>query len=533
MMISFGRGGGADYLTGETDAKGRSRESVDVLIGDPHEVERLAGSLSFEHKSTTGVIAWAPEDDPTDEQIREVLEEFEKTAWAGLDPDRYAWSAVQHRDGGGGVHVHVLAARVDLETGKSLNVAPPGWQETFDALRDWQNYKNGWARPDDPERARDYEPGHQARIDADLRRSGLAPGEDPRRAITDYLRQRIQAGTVQDRETLVSALREANLEVTRQGKHYITVRDPASNGRWRLKGGIYEKTWTHELSRGGAVTKGRGGPETDRAVPEADRVDHERRARDAFRKLEAARRRRSAFHRARYGVSQPQRGRDPEAARPAGGVPRPERLSRHLDRELGAGAVAVEPHRETHATALPTGGGDRTVRGDRPAAEGPDMGSPAGRGRSGTARGPAAGHAGESPVDRGRSAGRAAAQEVKAQDDRTGTSIDGRLDRAGRAVRAGSEANRRAGRNLAKADRDTDEGFDRVDELINSGRESAHRGGRAVGKTSRVLGGAIHRASRSVAEAVTRLSQFVQAVMRRREKKLPQRSWDRDDGPSR
>ena len=45
-------------------------------------------------------------------------------------------------------------ARVDLETGKSLNIAAPGWQKTFDALRDWQNHENGWSRPDDPERAR-------------------------------------------------------------------------------------------------------------------------------------------------------------------------------------------------------------------------------------------------------------------------------------------------------------------------------------------------------------------------------------------
>ena len=137
--------------------------------------------------------------------------------------------------------------------------------------------------------------------------------------------------------------------------------------------------------------------------------------------------------------------------------------------------------------------------------------------------------------------GGATIDQVRGVYDRTGTSVDGRLDRAGRAVRAGSEANRRAGRNLAKSDRDTDEGFDRVDDLINSARESAHRAGRAVGKASRDLGEQIRRAGRSVAEAVSRLSQFVQDVMRSREEekrkreKKPERSsgWDRDDGPSR
>ena len=119
-MVSFGGGGGgtAGYLTGEKDAEGRQRESVDVLVGDSFEVQEVGDSLDFAHRSTTGVIAWAPEDDPTDGQIREVLQEFEKTAWAGLEPERYAWSAVQHRDGKGGVHVHVYTARGAGTTGE-------------------------------------------------------------------------------------------------------------------------------------------------------------------------------------------------------------------------------------------------------------------------------------------------------------------------------------------------------------------------------------------------------------------------------
>ena len=75
------------------------------------------------------MIAWAPEDQPSDTEIDRVLDEFEDTAWPGLSPDRYAWTAVRHREAGRGVHVHVVAARCDLETGKSLNIAPPGWEQ--------------------------------------------------------------------------------------------------------------------------------------------------------------------------------------------------------------------------------------------------------------------------------------------------------------------------------------------------------------------------------------------------------------------
>ena len=170
----------ADYLLGERDAAGQPREGVEVRRGDPDMVAAVADSLEFEHKYTSGVIAWAPGDRPTDAQIEAVLDQFEQTAWAGLEPDRYAWSAVEHRERGGGVHVRVFAARCDLETGKSLNIAPPGWQQTFGPLRDAFNHEHGWSRPDDPARARADQPGHRAYIDAAKLRAGLEVEADPR-----------------------------------------------------------------------------------------------------------------------------------------------------------------------------------------------------------------------------------------------------------------------------------------------------------------------------------------------------------------
>ena len=73
-------------------------------------VAAVADSLEFEHGYTSGVIAWTLDDHRTDEQIEAVLDDFEKTAWAGLEPDRYAWAAVLHREEDAGAHVHVLAA---------------------------------------------------------------------------------------------------------------------------------------------------------------------------------------------------------------------------------------------------------------------------------------------------------------------------------------------------------------------------------------------------------------------------------------
>jgi len=129
---------------------------------------------------------------------------------------------VLHREEGGGAHFHVLAARCDLETGRSLNIAPPGWQRTFDPLRDAFNHEHGWSRPDDPERARVQHPGHRAYIEATRLRAGLWLEFSPRHLIRDYLLQRVEHGAVNDRHDVVAALREAGLQVPRQGMDYIT-----------------------------------------------------------------------------------------------------------------------------------------------------------------------------------------------------------------------------------------------------------------------------------------------------------------------
>ena len=92
-----------DYLLGERDARER-RDGVEVLCGEPDIVAAVADSLEFEHEYRSVAIARAPEDPPTDALIEAVLDEFEKTAWAGLEPDRYSWTAVPHRERGGVVH---------------------------------------------------------------------------------------------------------------------------------------------------------------------------------------------------------------------------------------------------------------------------------------------------------------------------------------------------------------------------------------------------------------------------------------------
>ena len=245
-----------------------------------------------------------------------------------------------------GCHVHVLTARCDLETGRSLNIAPPGWQKTFDALRDAFNHQHGWSRPDDPARARAHQPGHRAYLEAAKLRAGLEHEADPRALTRDYLLQRVEHGAVRSRADVVASLKEAGFEVPRQGKDYVTARDPDSGARWRLKGALYEHDFEPErLDRPAAQPAG--------GRPAADRGDSGERAAAAWRELARRRERRAAYHRGRYGGDGRTGARaaaERVVAAPGGGH---EPFSRVQRRELGADALVVGEHQsriETLAT---------------------------------------------------------------------------------------------------------------------------------------------------------------------------------------
>ena len=336
----------AAYLLAKRDAAGTERAAVEVLRGDPIEVARVADSLPFKYLYTSGVIAWSLEDDPTRAEIERVLDEFEKTAWAGLDRDRYIWSAVLHRDHDGGVHVHILAARCDLATGRSLNIAPPGWEKTFDPLRDAFNYECGWSRPDDPTRARPYRPSpHLAYLNAETLRAGWEVEPDRRALIGEHLMRLVADGAVKDRGGVVAALEGLGFEVPRQGRHYVTILQPATGERLRLKGGLYEADFDRER-----VIRPVREPSVD--WEPADRGDDAKRAAEAWGDLEEKRLKRAEYHRARYG-----RGGRVRAGgvRAAGDVEResgpvaaaaeravvPESLAEHLREELGDEAVVA------------------------------------------------------------------------------------------------------------------------------------------------------------------------------------------------
>ena len=293
MLIKFtsgGRGGGgtiAAYLTAP-DRAGRDHAPPEVVRGDIDRTRDLIHSIGREWSYTHGVVSFALEDAPTEDQQRQVMDQFEALAFAGLDPEQYdiTWVRHQHTEGGR-VELHFVTPRMELTSGRALNIAPPGWESTFRPLRDFLNHSHGWARPDDPERARELQGGPVRDLDGFSLREG-------REALHGLLLGLVGAGAIQDRAGLVAALEDAGMTVPRQGKDYITVQDPETEERFRLKGRIYEKDWSYDAELDRAVASAaRGADRRDRG-PDLGRAE------EARRELEARIGSRAAFHAGRY-----------------------------------------------------------------------------------------------------------------------------------------------------------------------------------------------------------------------------------------
>lgn len=347
MIVGFSRHGmGAGegpvaYLT-DPARPGREDHPPVVLRGDARQTGRLIDALAFKYKYTSGVLSFAPGETITPEMERAIMNDFEHLAFAGLEPDRYVILWVRHSHAGHH-ELHFLTPRVELETGKSLNIRPPGEQaeRQFDDFRSMINARYGLADPTDPARARTVSsPGHELKIAAEALRKGEKPPDNMRELIDTVLTQRAVAGLVRDRQTLLEAIRSLGLDVPRAGKAYVTVRDPQSNMRWRLKGPLYEETY----SLGRTLEAAGRNRERDYSGPD------ERAARRFAERVARHHATRAEYHQSRYRTPEPQ----PRLARPeepaALALPDwPEPLGGSPGRELGNDDLSLQPDRD-HGT---------------------------------------------------------------------------------------------------------------------------------------------------------------------------------------
>ncbi len=237
MIVKFFRRGKENgnapikYCLDETKERDRPPE---VLAGNPETTRELIDSCPHVYKYKSGVINFGT-DTPTEKEQKEVMADFERAAFAGLEPDQYNILWVRHVHNGQ-TELHFVVPRMELTTGKSLNIAPPGHEKFYNLWRDSWNIERGWQRPDAPEHARIL------RLTSGELKAKAAGKENIKDDITAWLVQRISDGEIADRGGVKSALAELG-EITREGKDFISVRLEGQEKPIRLKGAIYERNF--------------------------------------------------------------------------------------------------------------------------------------------------------------------------------------------------------------------------------------------------------------------------------------------------
>ena len=356
MLVKFfprgvGKGSGpVEYITRKDNPNtGQLREPApEIIRGNPEITKQLIDGLDFKYKYNSGVLSFAVEDAPTEKEQQALIDSFEEYAFAGLSPEQYNILWVRHtHTGGDRVELHFVTPKVELDTGKSLNIAPPGWHGYFKPWQTMWNIKQDWARPDDLSRKRIYEPGYQALIDAERQRAGLKAAPDPKKQLTDYITKRIEAGLVTNRDEIINSFADLGLEIPRQGKNYITVLNPEDNQRYRLKGGIYEASWglgrqPEKKDRSEQPTHGGNGRTSTSGIGTTTESKEESGLNQIRERIGELAQARASYHISRYGGEQPTLKKilgqtmDVDISRSR------ESLSGYLHRQLGSDRIFID-----------------------------------------------------------------------------------------------------------------------------------------------------------------------------------------------
>ena len=319
-------------------ARLKSRDPLpEILSGNPEHTRMLIDSSPHKWSYRAGVISFDADDKPTEAEQSEVMETFEAVAFAGLEPEQVNMLWVRHSDQGR-VELHFCTPRLELTSRKSFNIAPPGYQKAFDAVRDLLNKQHDWADPEEPSRALERKTEKEAR-----------PRAQSREAVQNWIEDLIISGEINNRAEMVTSLQQAGFEIPRQAKQTITILDPDSNTRWRMKGTIFHDNWTRDA----ALERQAQRPHAEHATA-ANRLDGIS-LQELRERYQNHIERRARYNRSRYPL--PARDLAPE-------------LERDIEQGMGDGR---------ESTADPTEADEAAMAHDRPhppALGAPDLGRP-------------------------------------------------------------------------------------------------------------------------------------------------------------
>lgn len=234
MIVKFfgnRKGGGVssiDYLLNDRREKGTAR----ILQGDEQTTRNLILSLTQKHKVCVGCLSFE-EAQISETAKKEIMQSFENMLLTPAMQGRYNILWVEHTDKGR-LELNFVIPKIDLESQKAFN---PYFHMADCKRKDiWTDFANLTYNLTDPK-----DPAKENAIQGSKKQIGLIRDYE---ALDELLNAEVMKGNITSRENLISLLKAQNIEVTRQGKDYISVKLQDSPKAKRLKGGIYDEQFT-------------------------------------------------------------------------------------------------------------------------------------------------------------------------------------------------------------------------------------------------------------------------------------------------
>lgn len=225
-----------NYVTGtevwnEAENRLESRSVAPVVLrGDVGIWSEIVGHGNHAGRYTSGVLRFAEKQ--VDESTQQaIIDDFEKTLLPGLDADQYSSLWVRHEDKGS-VELHFMVAGEELSTGKRLNAYyHKADSKRVNAWKDAINAEYNLADPNDPNRRRSIT---TARNLPKERKEIVS-------AIDAHITNLVIDGEIVDRKGIIRELEQMDLEVCRETKTSISIKDPENGKNIRLRGAVYER----------------------------------------------------------------------------------------------------------------------------------------------------------------------------------------------------------------------------------------------------------------------------------------------------
>ena len=242
MIVQFFRYGNGlskgplDYLLG----KDRDRDYAKVLQGDVSEVSGLIDTSPYAKKYTSGCLSFY-EHDLSDQDKQKIMQDFEQALFPGMDQSQYRVLWIEHQDklneetGERRLELNFLIPNVEIHTGQRLQ---PYYDKAdrprIDLFKKITNYEYQLHDADDP-----------------LYRQAVTTAKNLPKTVNEIKEtldieatRAVESGLITDRQSMKKWLLDLGLEVTRETKKSLSIKNPNDDEKARpirLTGAIYEQ----------------------------------------------------------------------------------------------------------------------------------------------------------------------------------------------------------------------------------------------------------------------------------------------------